>query len=43
MIKEKLLTVRAGQNVIRILPPLILEIKHVDEAINKMIKAFESL
>ncbi len=43
MIKEKLLTVRAGQNVIRILPPLILEIKHVDEAISKMIKAFESL
>ncbi len=43
MIKEKLLTVRAGQNVIRILPPLILEMKHVDEAISKMIKAFESL
>ncbi|MBS91703.1 MAG: acetylornithine transaminase [Rickettsiales bacterium] len=43
MIKKKLLTVRAGQNVIRILPPLILEMKHVDEAINKMTKAFESL
>ena len=42
-INEKLLTVRAGQNIIRILPPLILEMKHVDEAISKMTKAFESL
>ena len=43
LINEKLLTVRAGQNIIRILPPLILEMKHVDEAISKMTKAFESL
>ena len=43
LINERLLTVKAGQNIIRILPPLILEMKHVDEAINKMTKAFESL
>ena len=40
MIQEKLLTVKAGQNVIRMLPPLILEMKHVEEAINKIDKAF---
>ena len=43
LINERLLTVKAGQNIIRILPPLILEMKHVDEAISKMTKAFESL
>ena len=39
--KERLLTVRAGQNVVRMLPPLILEMKHVDEAINKIYKALK--
>ena len=43
MINYKLLTVKAGQNVIRILPPLILEEKHVDEAILKINKAFKNL
>ena len=43
MIKEKLLTVKAGQNVIRMLPPLILEMKHVEEAISKIDKAFSNL
>ena len=43
LINQRLLTVKAGQNIIRILPPLILEMKHVDEAISKMTKAFESL
>ncbi len=43
MIKEKLLTVKAGQNVIRMLPPLILEMKHVEEAVKKIDKAFSSL
>ena len=38
--EERLLTVRAGMNVIRMLPPLILELKHVDEAIDKIDKAF---
>ena len=35
MINKKVLTVKAGQNVIRMLPPLILEMKHVEEAIDK--------
>ncbi len=43
LIKEKLLTVKAGQNVIRMLPPLILEMKHVDEAIAKIDKAFSNI
>jgi acetylornithine/N-succinyldiaminopimelate aminotransferase len=43
MINHKLLTVKASQNVIRILPPLILEEKHVDEAISKINKAFKNL
>ena len=34
MINQKILVVKAGQNVIRMLP-LILEKKHVDEAIKK--------
>merc|ERR1711991_1214594 len=40
MINQKILVVKAGQNVIRMLPPLILEKKHVDEAITKIDKAF---
>ncbi len=43
MINHKLLTVKASQNIIRILPPLILEEKHVDEAIIKIDKAFKNL
>ena len=43
MINHKLLTVKASQNIIRILPPLILEEKHVDEAILKINKAFKNL
>tara|TARA_Y100000589_G_scaffold262501_1_gene252814 strand:- start:2872 stop:4035 length:1164 start_codon:yes stop_codon:yes gene_type:complete len=38
--KERLLTVKAGLNVIRMLPPLILEMKHVEEAIEKIDRAF---
>lgn len=38
--KQRLLTVRAGKNVVRMLPPLILEMKHVEEAVDKMDKAF---
>ena len=41
--KQRLLTVKAGQNVIRMLPPLILEMKHVEEAISKIDKAFSEL
>ena len=40
MRKQRLLTVKAGMNVIRMLPPLTLEMKHVDEAIEKIDKAF---
>ena len=43
MINQKILVVKAGQNVIRMLPPLILEKKHVDEAIKKIGKAFEKV
>ncbi len=43
MIKQKILVVKAGQNVIRMLPPLILEKKHVEEAIKKIDKAFEKV
>ena len=41
--KHRLLTVKAGKNVIRMLPPLILEMKHVEEAIKKIDKAFSEL
>ena len=40
---EKLLSVVAGDNVVRILPPLIIEKQHVDEAIQKMEAAFTKL
>ena len=43
LINQRLLTVRAGQNVIRMLPPLILEMKHVDEAIEKIDRAFSDI
>lgn len=36
MISNKLLTVPAGNNVIRIIPPLILEKHHIEEAIQKI-------
>ncbi len=41
--QHRLLTVKAGQNVIRMLPPLILEMKHVEEAIEKIDKAFSEI
>ncbi len=40
---ERLLVVKAGMNVIRMLPPLILEMKHIKEAIEKIDKAFSNL
>ena len=40
---QRLLTVKAGLNVIRMLPPLTLEKKHVVEAIEKIDKAFSNL
>ncbi|MFL2660446.1 MAG: aspartate aminotransferase family protein [Alphaproteobacteria bacterium] len=43
MRSEKLLTVKASDNVIRLLPPLILQKSHVDEAIDKILKALLKL
>ena len=43
MREEKLLTVKASDNVIRLLPPLILQKSHVDEAIDKILKALSKL
>jgi acetylornithine/N-succinyldiaminopimelate aminotransferase len=31
-----MLTVAAGENVLRLLPPLIIEQQHIDEAIGKL-------
>ena len=36
LIEEGLLAIPAGENVIRVLPPLIIESKHVTEAISKL-------
>ena len=36
LIKNQLLTIPAGENVIRILPPLIITEQHVSEAISKI-------
>ncbi len=42
-ISAGLLTIPAGNNVIRILPPLIIEKKHIKEAISKMEAVFLNL
>ena len=42
-IDNYLLTIPAGENVIRILPPLIITKKHVIEAISKINKSFKEL
>ena len=36
LMKHKMLTVKAEENVIRLFPPLIVENKELDEAINKI-------
>ena len=41
--KNKLLSVPAGDNVIRLAPPLIISKKHVDEAINIIDETFKKL
>lgn len=41
LIENGLLTIPAGENVIRILPPLIITSEHVKEAIEKMEKALK--
>lgn len=42
-IENNLLTIPAGENVIRILPPLIINLKNIKEAIDKIEKSFVSL
>jgi acetylornithine/N-succinyldiaminopimelate aminotransferase len=42
-IENGLLTIPAGENVIRILPPLIITSDHVKEALDKMEKSFLTL
>ena len=34
LIEKKMLAMRGGDNVIRLLPPLIIQEQHIDEAIN---------
>ena len=41
--QKKLLTVPAGDNIIRLAPPLIINKKHVDEAIKILNETFEKL
>ena len=41
--KNKLLTVPAGDNIIRLAPPLIINKKHVDQAINIIDETFKKL
>ncbi len=43
MRKEKILSVKASDNIIRLLPPLILQNSHVDEAIEKIKKALSKI
>ena len=43
MRNEKILTVKASDNIIRLLPPLILQNSHVDEAIEKIKKALSKI
>jgi len=43
MRNEKILTVKASDNIIRLLPPLILQDSHVDEAIEKIKKALSKI
>ncbi len=38
-----LLLLKAGENTMRFIPPLIIEKSHIDEAIEKLIKAFEKV
>ena len=43
MRSEKVLAVKASENIIRLLPPLILQKNHVDEAIDKISDTFENM
>ena len=43
LIKHKLLTIPAGNNVVRILPPLIINKSHIYEAIDKIETCFKNI
>ena len=43
LMKHKMLTVKAEENVIRLFPPLIVEKKELDEATNKIEKACKEM
>ena len=43
MRNEKILSVKASDNIIRLLPPLILQDSHVDEAVEKIKKALSKI
>ena len=43
MRSEKVLAVKASENIIRLLPPLILQKNHVDEAIDKISRALSKI
>jgi len=43
MFEEKMLIIPAGENVVRVLPPLIIDDNDVDEAVSKMETAFKAL
>ena len=43
LIKNKLLNVPSGDNVIRLAPPLIINKKHADEALNIINKTFKKI
>ncbi len=42
-LKQKLLTIAAGDNVVRLLPPLIVNSEQIDDAISRIDKACQSL
>ena len=41
-LKEGLIVITAGSNVLRFVPPLIIEKAHVDEMVEKLKKALEN-
>lgn len=43
LIKNQLLTIPAGNNVIRILPPLVINENHIQEAVSKLRTTFEEV
>jgi len=43
LMKHKMLTVKAEENVIRLFPPLIVNNKELDEAINKIEKVCKEM